>query len=70
MAAPLPDATPLRSGLFRGCGPALTADLHALGMACVGEVCRADPDGLYAALCRLRGPQDICVLDQLRCVVE
>ena len=39
-------------------------------MACVGEVRRADPDGLYAALCRLRGPQDICVLDQLRCVVE
>lgn len=66
----LPDATPLRPGLFRGCGPALTADCHALGVACVGELRRAEPDDLYADLCRLRGPQDICVPDQLRCVVE
>lgn len=66
----LPDVTPLRPGLFRSCGPALTADCRALGIACVGDLRRAEPDALYAALCRLRGPQDICVLDQLRCVVE
>lgn len=35
MAAPLPDATPRRSGLFPGRHPALTAHIPAPGMACV-----------------------------------
>ena len=70
MAAPLPDATPLRPGLFRSCGSALTADLHALGISRVGELQRAAPEALFADLCRRQGAQDICLLDQLRCVVE
>lgn len=69
-AAPLSAATPLRPRLFRSCGPALVADLAALGIRRVGDLRRAEPDELYAALCRLCGPQDICLLDQLRCVAE
>lgn len=64
----LPEGTALRPGLFRGCGPALTADLARLGIRSVEDVRRADPDALFAELCRRQGRQDICVLDQLRCV--
>ena len=64
----LPDATPLRPGLFRSCGPAPVADLALPGIGRVGAPRRADPEALFAALRRRQGAQDICLLDQLRCV--
>lgn len=68
--APLSVDTRLRPGLFRSCGPALVADLAALGISRVDELRRADPEALFAECCRRQGAQDICLLDQLRCVVE
>lgn len=64
----LPDATPLRPGLFRSCGPAPVADLALPGIGRVGAPRRADPEALFAVLRRRQGAQDICLLDQLRCV--
>lgn len=45
-------------------GPAMAADLRALGIVHPRELAHCDPYALYQALCRKRGKrQDPCVLD-------
>ncbi len=45
-------------------GPAMAADLRALGIAHPRELVQSDAYALYQALCRLSGKrQDPCVLD-------
>lgn len=53
-----------------GVGPAMAADLCALGYRRVADLAGADPEALYARLCRLTGAhQDRCVLYVFRCAV-
>lgn len=53
-----------------GVGPAMAADLYALGFRCVADLASADPEALYERLCRLSGAhQDRCVLYVFRCAV-
>ena len=44
-------------------GPAMMRDLKSLGIRSVQELARQNPRHMYRDLCRLKGPQDICVLD-------
>lgn len=52
-------------------GPALAADLRALGIAHPRELARRDGHDLYHALCRLSGRrQDPCVLDTFMAITD
>ena len=44
-------------------GPAMLRDLSALGIQSVEQLAKKNPRRMYAELCRLKGPQDICCLD-------
>ncbi len=51
-----------------GVGPSLERDLSDLGVRCVGDLRREDPEHLYEQLVELRGaPVDRCVLHVFRC---
>src|SRR5262252_8447904 len=51
-------------------GPAMLRDFARLGIGCVGELARFDPDALYERLGRIAGQRpDVCVLDVLRAAV-
>ncbi len=53
-----------------GVGPRLAKELNALGYHRVSELCDADPEQMYQALCVLRGQHiDRCVLYVFRCAV-
>lgn len=53
-----------------GVGPAMAADLFALGFRRVADLAGADPEEMYQRLCRLSGAhQDRCVLYVFRCAV-
>jgi nucleotidyltransferase/DNA polymerase involved in DNA repair len=53
-----------------GIGPNLAAHLHELGIECVGDLRRKNPEILYAKLTKLRGCLiDRCVLYAFRCAV-
>lgn len=53
-----------------GIGPSLAADLESLGIHRVSDLRGADPEALYARLCRNRGlSMDRCVLYAFRCAV-
>ena len=44
-------------------GPAMLRDLRVIGIGNVEQLARQNPQHMYAKLCRLKGPQDICCLD-------
>jgi hypothetical protein len=44
-------------------GPAMLRDLNVLGIQSVEQLAKKNPQKMYAELCRLKGPQDICCLD-------
>jgi hypothetical protein len=51
-------------------GPSLAQDLADLGIHCVTDLRRRDPERLYERLCALRGTHiDRCVLYVFRCAV-
>ena len=53
-----------------GVGPAVRADLEALGIGSVADLRGRDPEALYRALCELRGGRiDRCMLYVFRCAV-
>lgn len=53
-----------------GVGPAMAADLYALGIRQVADLACADPSALYARLCDITGVrQDRCVLYTFRSAV-
>lgn len=52
-------------------GPAIAADLRALGIVHPRELAQRDPLALYQALCRASGKrQDPCVLDTFMAVTD
>ncbi|MBA4341767.1 MAG: mitomycin resistance protein [Methylibium sp.] len=52
-------------------GPAVAADLRALGVVRPKDLRRHDPYALYQRLCRLSGQrQDPCMLDTLMAAVD
>ena len=53
-----------------GIGKAALKDFHLLGIQSVQQLCNKKPEILFEQLKRLSGPQDICVLDVLRCAIE
>ncbi len=53
-----------------GIGPAMAADLYALGIRRVADLVDAEPQTLYDRLCRMSGVRhDPCVLYTFRCAV-
>jgi hypothetical protein len=53
-----------------GVGPSIAFDLDELGIREVSDLCRRNPEELYARLCALRGGHiDRCVLYVFRCAV-
>ena len=64
--------TPGPGGLLEipGVGPAVRADLEALGITRVADLRGQDPEVLYLALCDVQGRHiDRCMLYVLRCAV-
>jgi predicted RecB family nuclease len=56
---------------FANVGPAIRADLHALGIDTAAALAKAEPDELYIRLCALTGTrQDPCVWDVFAAVVH
>jgi len=63
-----PGTRKLRS--IPGVGPSIERDLLHLGYRDVGDLAGAEPETMYAELCRLRGARvDRCVLYVFRCAV-
>lgn len=63
-------ATGDRMTTIPGVGPSIQKDLLDLGYKTVDELSGADPEAMYADLCRLRGARiDRCVLYVFRCAV-
>jgi hypothetical protein len=55
---------------LQGVGKACLKDFAALGINTVDDLSKSNPEKLYQQLSILSGsPQDICVLDVLRCAV-
>lgn len=54
---------------LEGIGKAAAKDFQLLGISSVAELAGQDPEQLFMRLSRISGPQDICVLDVLRCAV-
>ena len=53
-----------------GVGPNIAADLEAIGIRCVADLCGKDPEELYAQDCQQKGFQeDRCQLYVFRCAV-
>jgi nucleotidyltransferase/DNA polymerase involved in DNA repair len=52
-----------------GVGKAALKDFELLGVKSVSDLAKKDPFQLYDQLIRISGPQDVCVLDVLRCAV-
>jgi len=53
-----------------GVGPAVRADLEALGISRIADLRGRDPEALYRELAEVRGrPVDRCVLYVFRCAV-
>lgn len=51
-------------------GTATLKDFESLGIHSVEELARCEPLTLYETLCALKGQQDPCVEDVMRCAVE
>lgn len=55
---------------LRSIGPASLKDFDLLGVTSLDDLAGRDPQGLYDALCRLKGQKvDICCLDVMHCAV-
>lgn len=53
-----------------GVGPNIAADLEAIGIRCVADLCGKEPEELYAQDCQQKGFQeDRCQLYVFRCAV-
>lgn len=53
-----------------GVGPNIAADLEAIGIRCVADLCGKAPEELYAQDCQQKGFQeDRCQLYVFRCAV-
>lgn len=53
-----------------GVGPRIAGDLWDLGLRCVEDLRRQNPEGLYERLCELQGQRvDRCMLYVFRCAV-
>lgn len=54
---------------LEGIGKAALKDFDLLRITSVDQLARQNPDKLFVQLNKISGPQDICVLDVLRCAV-
>jgi hypothetical protein len=51
-------------------GPAIARDFELMGIRCVAQLSRRNPEKLYEKLCEITGQaQDICCLDVFRAAV-
>ena len=67
----MPDERSRRLDSLPGIGPNLAQDLSDLGFNEPRDLHGADPEGMYAELCEIRGEHiDRCVLYAFRCAVH